>query len=142
MKRLYYDPNKCMGCKACEIACAVGKSVSGDLLQAVREKTRPGSRVKVRAFEGKNFPLACRHCKKHPCVAACIAAALRYDKKSQRVIHDKDRCTGCWMCIMVCPYGAIRNDDNLKIPLRCDLCADTDAPRCLQACPVGAIIYE
>ena len=72
---------------------------------------------------------------------ACIAHALSYDAKTGRVLHDKDKCTGCWMCVMVCPYGAIRDNKKLKVPVRCDFCADTDEPRCINACPVGAIMF-
>ncbi|MDP1852814.1 MAG: 4Fe-4S dicluster domain-containing protein [Candidatus Omnitrophota bacterium] len=141
MKKLYYDVSKCLACKSCEIACATGKSASKDLFKAVGEEIKPRSCVIVKTTQGKNFPIACRHCKTHPCVDACIAKALTYDENKKRVIHDKDRCIGCWMCVMVCPYGAIRDNKKLKIPIRCDLCADVDEPRCIKACPVGAIMY-
>lgn len=141
-KRIYYDVKKCLGCKSCEIVCAVGKSESKKLFEAVRQKVRPYACVDVKAAKGKNFPIACRHCQDHPCVDACIAAALSFNQDKGVVEHNKDKCVGCWLCIMVCPYGAIRQDNKLKIPVRCDLCPDEDKPRCVEGCPTGAIIYR
>lgn len=141
MKKLYYNVSKCLACKSCEIACAIGKSAAKDLFKAIIEEAKPQSCVVVKAAGGKNFPLCCRHCKEHPCVLACIAGALTYDEEKGRVSYNKDKCVGCWMCVMVCPYGAIRDNKQLKIPVRCDFCADVDEPRCINACPVGAIVY-
>jgi len=39
MKQLYYDVNKCLGCKSCEIACAVAHSLTGELFKALKEET-------------------------------------------------------------------------------------------------------
>jgi carbon-monoxide dehydrogenase iron sulfur subunit len=141
MKKLYYDVSKCLACKSCEIACAVGKSIAKELFKAINEEVKPQSCVEVKTTGGKNFPIACRHCKEHPCVSACIAGALSYDQAKGRVIYNKDKCVGCWMCVMVCPYGAIRDNKELKIPIRCDLCADVDEPRCIKACPMRAIMF-
>lgn len=142
MKKIYYIVDKCLGCKSCEIACAIGKSQSKELLKAIFEQPKPNPCVDVKKAEGKNFPIACRHCEKHPCVDACIAAALTFNKEKGNVEHNKDKCVGCWMCIMVCPYGAIRQNNTLKIPIRCDRCQDVEVPRCVQACSTKAIVYE
>ena len=71
-----------------------------------------------------------------------MAAALSYDKTTGLVLHDEERCVGCWMCVMVCHYGAIRPNIKSKIPIRCDKCKDEDEPACIKACPTGAIIYK
>lgn len=141
-KQLYYDVKKCLGCKSCEIACAVAHSVAGELFKALREEILSLPRKKVFASGGKNYPLSCRHCQDPKCVDACMAAALIYDQEKGMVLHDKERCVGCWMCVMVCPYSAIRPDIRLKIPVRCDKCKDKDEPACVKACPTGAIIWQ
>jgi carbon-monoxide dehydrogenase iron sulfur subunit len=47
------------------------------------------------------------------------------------------------MCIMVCPFGAIRRDlRGRKIASKCDLCAGEAAPACVQNCPNEALVYE
>jgi carbon-monoxide dehydrogenase iron sulfur subunit len=142
MKKLYYDVKKCLGCKSCEIACAVAHSQSKELFKALKEEVLSLPRKKVYKSGDKNYPNSCRHCKEHPCVDACMAAALVYDKASEMVLHDEERCVGCWMCVMVCPYGSIRPNLASKIPIRCDKCKDEDEPACVSACPTGAIIWQ
>ena len=142
MKKLYYDIKKCLGCRTCEIACALAHSQSKELFKALKEKVLSMPRKKVYRSGDNNYPNSCRHCEEHPCVDACMAGALVYDKKSGLVLHDENRCVGCWMCVMVCPYGAIRPNIKTKIPIRCDKCKDEDEPACVRACPTGAIIWQ
>ncbi len=141
MKQLYYDVKKCLGCKSCEIACALAHSASSDLFKAIKEEILSLPRKKVISSKDKNYPVSCRHCKDPKCVDACMAAALVYDKEKGMVLHDEKRCVGCWMCVMVCPYGAIRPNIKTKIPVRCDKCKDKDEPSCVKACPTGAIMW-
>jgi anaerobic carbon-monoxide dehydrogenase iron sulfur subunit len=141
MKQLYYKIDKCLGCKSCEIACAVAHSESGDLLKAAWEKIPPLPRKKILFSKGKNYPVSCRNCKDPKCLDACMAAALTLDKDNG-ISYDKSRCVGCWMCVMACPYGAIRPDVKAKIPLRCDKCKDKDQPSCVAACPTQAIVWQ
>lgn len=142
MNKLLYDIKKCLGCKSCEIACAVVHSQSKNLLKALKEEILSLPRKKVYRTKDKNFPVSCRHCQEHPCVDACMAGALTYDGHSQTVLHEESRCVGCWMCVMVCPYGAIRPNLKTKIPIRCDKCKDEVGPACVKACLTGAIILQ
>lgn len=141
MKRLYYDIEKCMACKSCEIACCVGHSLSKDLFKVMLEESLPLPLIKIKEKDRKPYPMSCRHCEQPLCVAACMSGCLTKDKKTGNVLHDKDRCVGCWMCVMVCPYGAIRPDRKRKIPLRCDMCKDLDMPQCVKSCPTQAIVW-
>lgn len=142
MKKLKYDIKRCQACKTCELACAVGHSQSKDLFLCFSEKELSLPRIKISAKEDKNFPVACRHCEHPACVDACIANALVKDPHTGLVLYDKDKCVGCWMCVMVCPYGAIRPQQKVKKVVRCDMCPDVDTPRCLASCPVKAILLE
>ncbi|MBN1913573.1 MAG: 4Fe-4S dicluster domain-containing protein [Candidatus Omnitrophica bacterium] len=142
MKQLYYDIKKCLGCKSCEIACALAHSLTQSILTAIKEEKLSLPRKKILYSKGKNYPVSCRHCKDPKCVDACMAHALVYNKEKGIVEHDESRCVGCWMCVMVCPYGAIRPNIKTKIPLRCDKCKDKDEPACVRACPTGAIIWQ
>lgn len=141
-KDLYYDVKKCLGCKSCEVACAVSHSSAKDLFKGLKEEILSLPRKKVYRWQDKNFPLSCRHCEDPKCVDACMAAALSYDQEKGMVAHDKERCVGCWMCVMVCPYGAIRPDKKAKAPVRCDKCKDEKEPACVLACPTGAILWQ
>ena len=141
MKRLYFDIKKCVACRTCELVCCVGHSASRDLMRALQEKDISLPRIKVSSAKKKNFPVSCRHCDDPKCVDACMSAALTKDAATGKVLYDKDKCVGCWMCVMVCPYGAIRPDTKTKIPLRCDFCVDIGEPQCAQKCPVKAITW-
>jgi len=142
MKQLYYEVRKCLGCRSCEIACALAHSLSGELYKALGEEKLSMPRKKVLACGGKNYPVSCRHCEGALCVDACMAGALVFDKQKGQVMHDAERCVGCWMCVMVCPYGAIRPNILDKMPLRCDKCTDKDEPACVAACPTQAVIEQ
>jgi carbon-monoxide dehydrogenase iron sulfur subunit len=142
MKQLYYNVKKCLGCKSCEIACALGHSASKELFKALKEEVLSLPRKNILYHKGRNYPVSCRHCKDPKCVDACMAYALTYDKETGMVLHDESRCVGCWMCVMVCPYGAIRTNIKKKMPLRCDKCKDKDQPSCVKACPTGAVIWQ
>lgn len=142
MKQLYYDVKKCLGCKSCEVACALAHSLTQNILTALKEEKVSLPRKKIMHLKGKNYPVSCRHCKDPKCVDACMARALIYDKEKDQVVHDENRCVGCWMCVMVCPYGAVRPNIKTKIPLRCDKCKDKNEPSCIKACPTGAVIWQ
>lgn len=131
-----------MACKTCEIACCVGHSKSLEILKAIFEEPLSLPLIRVKEKDKKPYPLSCRHCDEPLCVMACISGCLTKDKKTGLVLIDKDRCVGCWMCVMVCPYAAIRPNQKTKIPLRCDMCQDLDMPQCVKSCPVKAIVWE
>ncbi len=101
MKKLKYDPKKCQACRTCELACAAGHSLSKELDTALREENISLPRVKVFSQTQRNFPIACRHCDEPQCVDACVSNALLKDKKNGMVSYSKDKCVGCWMCVMV-----------------------------------------
>jgi carbon-monoxide dehydrogenase iron sulfur subunit len=141
MKRIFVDIDRCLGCRSCEIACAVQHTEGKNLLSLIKAKIRPKPRVKVQGDKERNFPLQCRHCEKPFCVDACIAGGIKKDPKTGLVTMDEDKCVGCWTCVMVCPFGVIRPSKDGKIAVRCDLCQDEDEPACVVACPTGAIFF-
>ncbi len=70
-----------------------------------------------------------------------MSGAMYKDKKTGETKHDKDKCVGCWMCIMSCPFGVLTRQKQDKIVVKCDLCADRDVPACVEACPTGALLF-
>ncbi|MDP8230180.1 MAG: 4Fe-4S dicluster domain-containing protein [Candidatus Gorgyraea atricola] len=158
MKKIYCDIKKCIGCRACEIACAVEHSKSKKLDEAIKERPLPIKRRKAESIEGdvprSKFPkiteagnlewgivisTGCHHCEDAPCVAACMSSAMYKDKKTGQTKHDEEKCVGCWMCIMSCPFGALSRQKQDKIIVKCDLCPDRDIPACVEACQTAAL---
>jgi len=56
------------------------------------------------------------------------------------VTSDKEKCIGCWTCLLACPYGALTRDDDRKMVLKCDLCQEREIPACVENCPNEALI--
>lgn len=143
MKEIYVRLDKCNGCRACEIACAVEHSAARNLFAAIFESPRPHRRLYVEPFHQRGVPILCRQCEDAPCLAACISGAIWRDQARGGVVMQRgERCIGCWTCIMVCPYGVIgRQQDGRRIALKCDLCPDRETPACVAACPTRALVY-
>lgn len=147
MKIIYTKEEACITCRLCEVACIVEHSKTKDLLKAfLDEYPRPATRIWIEQDKGLSFARNCRHCSEPLCVEACSVNALKKDEKTGVVTLDEDRCMGCWMCIGVCPYAAIRHrvdtENNIRHTIKCDLCPDRETPACVEICPNGAIVIE
>lgn len=142
MKEIFVRLSKCVGCRQCEISCALMHSESHDIHRAVWERPLPRQRVRVTREAGEYFPLRCFHCEDAPCVEACISGAMRIDEDVGRVYNDTSRCVGCHMCVMVCPYGSIQIHEGEKVALKCDRCPDEKEPACVRDCPTRALLVR
>jgi Fe-S-cluster-containing dehydrogenase component len=128
------DPKKCVGCRNCEYACSfnrTGMCKSED------------SNIKVNYYieEVACIPMTCVHCEEAWCLEVCPAAAISRDEKTGAVVIDKERCAGCKMCMLACPYGNIHFDKTNKVSRKCDLCGDKE-PNCVKHCIAGALQFE
>ena len=98
--------------------------------------------MKLEVNKPVSFAIQCRHCEDAPCVTACLSSAMKKDEETGLVTHDPEKCIGCWTCIMVCPFGAIKMDSSGKVVSKCDLCAELEVPACVANCPNGALVYK
>lgn len=137
MKKLYLRIERCSGCKRCELACMEEhRDIDAD---------KPRTRIFVESINERPVPVVCRHCKDALCVSACMAGCMQKDANSGIVSNQGylQKCVGCWMCIMACPYGVISPSDtgamvdnsSFAQALKCDLCPKKDTPACVSACP-------
>lgn len=141
MKQLLVRSEYCVGCKSCELACAVAHSQTKELFGAIFEPERPQKRVFVETDGEVIMPLQCRQCSDTPCVQACMAGAMRVDPATGLVQVRTDKCVGCWMCVMVCPFGAITQGPGRAV-VKCDRCRDLAyEPACVSACPTKALQF-
>jgi len=145
MKEVFINIERCTACKSCEIACAVEHSSSRNLFTAIFEAPAPKKRVYVEKAFSFSYPARCMHCADAPCIVACPTGAMSRDKEFGSVLVNEDRCMGCWMCAMVCPFGAILSDTDKKVAMKCDLCRlrlkDGKVPACVEACPTRALTF-
>jgi carbon-monoxide dehydrogenase iron sulfur subunit len=89
--------------------------------------------------EGTPWPERCWHCSQAPCAEACISGSIVRDEESSAVLHHPDTCVGCGTCQLVCPFHAIARDETEDCMVKCNLCPEDAAPRCVLACQTGAL---
>ena len=141
MKQLLVRTEHCLGCKSCELACAVAQSQSKQLFAAIFESERPLKRVFVETDGEVIMPLQCRQCSDTPCVYGCMAGAMRIDSTTGLVQVKPEKCVGCWMCVMVCPFGVITEGPDHQV-VKCDRCRELAyEPACVSACPTKALQF-
>jgi len=137
-----FDPNRCTGCSACELACStenrLGWGRSWRHVVSVNPEHRPG----VPTF---HLSLACNHCDDAPCVRQCPSRAIARASASQAVLIDPDVCIGCRYCSWVCPYDAPRFDEEHGVMAKCTAChhrlVEHHRPACVEACPTAALDF-
>ena len=126
------DPEKCTGCRKCEMVCSVFHTGTSNPSR---------SRIKVTKWEniGLYLPVTCQNCDKPFCTEVCPAKAAHRDLKTNKVNIDKTKCIGCKTCIIACPFGVPLFDKAERVTIKCDFC-DGD-PQCVACCEAGAIKY-
>ncbi|MCL7975734.1 MAG: 4Fe-4S dicluster domain-containing protein [marine benthic group bacterium] len=138
-----FDPNRCTGCSACELACSIENQLGTDRswrsVLSFNERGIPG----VPVF---HLSLACNHCETAACMEACPALAYERDPATGAVLIRQDACIGCRYCSWACPYGAPRFESDRGVMGKCTFCshrlADGRKPACAALCPTGALDYE
>ena len=140
MKRVYVNEQWCLGCHLCEYNCAFANSDQTNMVKALKGKSI-FPRIHVEGEDKITFAVSCRHCEDPMCVKSCISGAL--SKKDGTVCIDRNKCVGCFTCILVCPYGAMSQDANGAVQ-KCELCMGNTCgePACVKGCPNRAIVYE
>lgn len=143
MKRVSIKEEVCIGCGLCQVYCTIEHSKSKDAIKAyLHENPKPVSRVRVETHKPNSISIRCQQCKDTPCINACLTGAMTLDKETGLVTHYAEKCIGCWTCIMVCPYGAVKPDSTGKIIAKCDLCPDREVPACVANCPNDALVCK
>jgi len=132
LKSLHIDPLKCTGCLQCEMACSYES-------EGVFNPSK--SRIKVFNFheQGRFAPYTCTQCDEAWCMHACPvdAIVINLATGSKDVLLDK--CVGCKVCTIACPFGTINYNQATGKVAKCDLCGGN--PQCVAACPTDAITY-
>lgn len=141
-KGFIIDLNKCTGCNACVLACAIENA--GIQLKDWRE-VRTYNELKTPGISVFHYSLACNHCDQAPCKPACPAEAFSKDMATGAIVHHEERCIGCRYCTWACPYDAPKYSIEKGVVEKCTFCLDriTDGgkPACCLLCPTGALDY-
>lgn len=153
MKTVFVNPERCIGCRQCEYACAVEHSRGRDPLTAPFERPRPRTRIHVApgSTQFSSFPVKCRHCDPAPCHGVCPTGAIYRSDDRELVLVDEQKCIACAMCAMVCPFDALtfhaRTDGVPEriVAIKCDGCTGRveqgREPACAEVCKTGALVF-
>lgn len=96
------DLKKCVGCKACTVACKVENHTPPGVAYNVVLEQETG----IYPHNKKVFiPRPCMHCEHTSCTYVCPVKAT-YTREDGIVVMDYNKCIGCKYCIAACPYGA------------------------------------
>lgn len=133
MNFITMDVTKCVVCHNCEYACAFRQSGDFD---------RNKSNIHVEYYEDVKIclPMTCLHCDDTWCLEVCPAAAIQRNQTTGAVEIIRERCVGCKMCSMSCPFGNIYFDYEHLVSRKCDLCQGE--PNCVKFCISGALQYK
>lgn len=107
------DLDRCVGCGACMVACAVENNVAVPPPAALENRGLTWMRV-ARVDNGLPFParrtvtlpIPCQHCENAPCIHVCPVTAVQMDESTGVVGQIPTRCMGCRYCMAACPYHA------------------------------------
>lgn len=138
------NPDRCLGCHTCELACAAAHTDAESVIGAVLTGERLQPRNYVLQVDSVKLSTQCRQCEDAPCVRVCPTGAT-YRTETYTAVNER-LCIACRLCTMVCPFGAIRmattevDGRQKRAALKCDLCIDRPAgPACVEVCPTGAL---
>jgi len=145
------DIEKCENCNNCFLACK-DEHVGNDWAGYSLSQPRHGQRwMNIHQKERGQYPLIdvayrptpCMHCDEAPCVKIAGDDSV-YKRDDGIVIIDPEKTKGRKDIKEACPYGAVWWNEEKSIPQKCTMCAHLldegwDKPRCVQACPTGAL---
>lgn len=150
-RALIVDVAKCINCNNCVLASKdehVGNEFPGysapqpaqgeSWIHIERHTRGSGSMLDV-----TYVPTMCNHCDDAPCIRAARDGAIQ-KRDDGVVIIDPKKARGRRELVKACPYGAISWNEAEQLPQLWTFDAHLldqgwKAPRCVQACPTGAL---
>lgn len=153
---LLYDATKCIGCKACVVACKEANGLPADTHgyggglydapEGLNQYTKNVIQLYSDGAEQSYVKKQCMHCVDPACVGACMLGALSKGKQGV-VEYDAGKCVGCRYCEVACPFNVPKFEWAKAMPkvVKCELCKDRRAegkePACATVCPRQAVIF-
>ena len=131
-KQLLMKPEKCTGCRSCEIICSFNRGKSFN---------PKNSAVSVMSYEEAmvSVPVMCLQCEQAACISACPVGAM-YRDKDGTVKNNSAKCIVCKLCVGACPLGNVTFSAAEKKIVKCELCGGD--PLCAKYCPSGCLVYS
>ncbi|MGE4273325.1 MAG: 4Fe-4S dicluster domain-containing protein [Desulfitobacterium sp.] len=162
------DIDRCTGCNACAVACKVDNNLPNSIwwnrILTVGGESMDTPKGTFPNLHMKFLPVNCQHCDNPPCVKACPVKATYKREEDGVIVQDYDKCIGCRMCMVACPYNArsfnwSKPDYAIEVPMgdrnvtphqynaveKCTFCSHRLAqdlqPACIDTCPNRARFF-
>ncbi len=133
-KVLIYDPERCTGCRYCEIACS---ATHFGFINFDKSHVHAFWDEKTEDFEVS----ICHHCEDPVCAASCPVDAIVKEEGTGWVKINPLKCIGCKTCNYACPLSIPWFDGEHRISLKCDFCdpVRNGNPACAEYCSSKAL---
>lgn len=144
-RAILYDSTLCIGCRACEAACAARWGLPYDDRVAAEEVLSAHKLTAVETHGDKFCRRLCMNCVQPSCASVCPVGALQKTALGP-VVYDASKCIGCRYCMQACPFQVPTYEWSAMAPKvrKCDMCyarqSQGKATACAEACPVGATV--
>jgi formate dehydrogenase iron-sulfur subunit len=153
------DVSRCIGCKACQVACQEWNDLRSEIGHNVGVIDNPLDldehswtvmRYAEVEPEGGNLEWlirkdGCMHCADPGCLKACPAPGAIVQYSNGIVDFHQEHCIGCGYCVAGCPFDIPRISKKDNKAYKCTLCSDRVAvglePACVKSCPTGSIMF-
>jgi Fe-S-cluster-containing dehydrogenase component len=133
----FIDPSRCIGCQACVAACGECDTHRGTAMIHLDYVDRPTG--------VQTAPVVCMHCEDPTCAKVCPADAIKQDDDGVVLSAAHPRCIGCSNCTLACPFGVPKQQIEMQLMMKCDMCYDRTSvgkkPMCATVCPSQALHY-
>jgi len=153
------DVSKCIGCKACQVACMEWNDLRDEVGSNIGvydnpTNLTPQSWTVMRFYEVEPEPGnlewlirkdGCMHCEDPGCLKACPSPGAIVKYANGIVDFISEHCIGCGYCVKGCPFDVPRISEKDNKAYKCTLCSDRVGvglePACVKTCPTGAITF-
>jgi formate dehydrogenase iron-sulfur subunit len=153
------DTTKCIGCKACQVACMEWNDLRDEIGTNIGHYQNPhdlteNSWTLMRFAEVENTKGdlewlirkdGCMHCEDPGCLKACPSPGAIVQYVNGIVDFHEENCIGCGYCVTGCPFDVPRISKKDHKAYKCTLCSDRVAvglePACIKSCPTGALVF-
>ena len=134
-KMITVNIERCTGCGTCELMCSFRHHGEFNPRKARIRKT-------IFLHDELAVPVVCTQCEEAWCRAMCPSGAITKGTDvlsgASVVTVSEEKCVGCKMCMLACPYGNIVVGEK-GCAEKCDLCEGD--PQCVKFCPRGALNF-